>query len=68
MIYSIIPIDIILNNNNSNDDYCEKYIDGQLIQLNKDSNGQYSVSRIISTDPHVFLQEKYQPGKKYIIK
>lgn len=68
MIYSIIPIDIILNNNNSNNNYYEKYIDGQLVQLNKDSDGQYSVSRIISTNPHVFLQQKYQPGKKYIIK
>lgn len=69
MIYTIVPIDVVLNNNNNLDcNYCEKYIDGQLVQLNKNNNGQYSVSRIISTKPSTFLQEKYQPGKKYLFK
>lgn len=69
MIYTIVPIDIVLDNNNKLDcNYCEKYIDGQLVQLNKNNDGQYHISRIISTNPSAFLQEKYQPGKKYTFK
>lgn len=63
MIYTIMPIDAVLNNQTDlKYDYCEKTIDGQLVQLNKNEDGKYSLIRVISTDPQAFLSKKFQPG------
>lgn len=63
MLYTIVPMDIVLQDEQKrNYNYVEKTINGQLIQLNKNSNNKYSVARIISTNPNAFLNPELQPG------
>lgn len=63
MLYTIVPIENIFAQNDSTDcSYCEKEIDGKVIQLNKDNNGKYSVVRIMSTEPSAYLNKKLQPN------
>lgn len=63
MLYTIVPLDIVLNEATKEyDNYCEKTVNGQLVQLSKTEDNKYSIVRVISTDPHIFLDSKYQPG------
>lgn len=67
MLYTIIPTNIIFSNEeNLNYDYSEKTIDGQLAQVNKNSDGKYSLVRVITTDPNIYLNEKFQPGTQIL--
>lgn len=68
MFYTIMPIDIILSNeNNLSYDYSEKIIDGQLVQINKNNDGKCSLLRVITTDPSIYLNKKFQPGTQTLI-
>ncbi len=61
MLYTIMPIDLVLDEKQAENNYLEKSINGNLVQLNKNDDN-YSVMRIISTNPKAFLDKKFQPG------
>ena len=66
IIHSIVPIDIIFQNNcmeNRKEAIYLRYM-GELVEAISDGNEGYLVNRIISTSPAAFLNPELQPGVK----
>ncbi|MBU9714494.1 YlzJ-like family protein [Evansella tamaricis] len=36
-----------------------------LLERQKESNNQYRIVRLLSTDPYMYLDQRYQPGQFY---
>jgi hypothetical protein len=64
MIYSIMPLEIILKNDDLKVDGLSEIIEleGIKLEIKGNENGQYIINRIISSDPFDYLNPKFQPG------
>lgn len=63
MLYTIVPMDMVLSSAIEMDlDFEERQINGELVQVTKCDDKNYSVVRVISTNPNTFLRPEYQPG------
>lgn len=63
LLYTIVPYEMIFKPE-ENPDMKTTAISGGYLELIK-QNGAYYVSRVISTDPKVYLNPKYTPGTLY---
>ena len=67
MLYTVVPMDRVLSFDSEIEyKYEERNINGELVQVTKCDDKNYSVVRIISTNPGAFLMPELQPG--YLIK
>lgn len=65
LIYSVIPIDIIMQKNDEtseNATYVELEYMGEKIQAVPLQNNEYKINRLISTSPRAYLNPALQPG------
>ncbi len=69
IIHSIIPMEIIMKNEESNSNYniynIVLSIDGNLIEVQPAGQDRYRVVRILSTNPSAYLNSEYQPGETF---
>lgn len=63
LIHSIVPPEKIFENKYS-PQIETREINGGFVELLKNEQG-FTVSRLISTDPKMYLDEKYEPGTQY---
>ena len=61
ILHSIVPIDYILPAENTVE-YSYKRVNNSYIQGTK-SEGKFTVTRLISTDPKMYLDPHYNPGQ-----
>ena len=63
MMYTIMPMDMVLASGEAlKYNFEERNINGQLVQVTKGDDENYSVVRVMSTDPKTFLKPEFQPG------
>jgi len=64
ILYSIIPPEIIFNNNSNEMITDVKEIDymGIKVQVRANSENEYVITRLLSTSPRDYLNPKLQPG------
>lgn len=66
MIHSIVPMEVIFQNNDSS--YSEKTVEiqymGELVEAVPIGEMSYTIKRIISTSPKAYLNSWLQPGKE----
>ena len=60
-IHTIMPLDFIMAQPESQGQTCYKEINGVLLQGTQNEKG-FCVDRVLSTDPSAYLQNDYQPG------
>jgi hypothetical protein len=65
MLYTVVPMDQVLSFDSEIEyNYEERNINGELVQVTKCDEKNYSVVRIISTNPNAFLRPEFQPGHR----
>ena len=62
LLHSIVPFEMIFGESNNNSTEIKK-IKGGYVELTN-VNGENQVSRVISTDPKMYLSKKYKIGNK----
>ena len=62
MIYSIVPYQQILSNEENNQERMEMSINGEQVILLKNDNNTYTIERLISTNPKSYLSPELMPG------
>lgn len=62
IIYTPMPLEIVLDGVQQNRCYKEIQVDGVKLQVEELQNGQYRINQLLSTDPSDFLNPKFQPG------
>jgi hypothetical protein len=63
LLHSIVPFDMIFGDTeNQNTEL--KQVKGGYVELTK-TNGKMQVSRVISTDPKMYLSKKYKLGETF---
>jgi hypothetical protein len=64
ILYSIVPPEVVFNG--FEDDGGIKYIEGEYrgekVLVARMTDGSYTVSRLLSTKPSLFLDPAFQPG------
>ncbi|QUI23034.1 YlzJ-like family protein [Vallitalea pronyensis] len=63
MFYSIVPYDQLFSTNEEEYKYEEVAHNGLTIQVYR-KDDKMIIKRVISTDPKVYLDEKYSPGSE----
>ena len=61
LLHTIIPPEAFAEQPASDMPMCVCCSKG-FLEVNSDTNGNFTISRIISTDPAVYLDEKFSPG------
>lgn len=69
IIHSIIPIDVIFQNNFREDNMKTSHIRymGELVEAVADGNTGYIINRIISTSLEAYLNPELQPGTRITV-
>ena len=62
MIYSIVPYQQILSNEENKQERMEMSINGEQVILLKNDNNTYTIERLISTNPKSYLSPELMPG------
>ena len=62
LLHSIVPFEMIFSESNNNSTEIKK-VKGGYVELTN-VNGENQVSRVISTDPKMYLSKKYKIGNK----
>ncbi len=62
MLYTIIDINSVFYGDSAECTSSQAYYKGQNIMTVADRNGNQTISRLLSTDPYVYLNKEYCPG------
>lgn len=64
ILYSIIPLEIVFGNTDGSSgiNYKEAEYLGEKVLVSKLENDDYMITRLLSTNPKSFLNQKLQPG------
>lgn len=62
MIYSIVPYQQILSNEENKQERMEMSINGEQVILLKNDNNTYTIERLLSTNPKSYLSPELMPG------
>lgn len=62
MIYSIVPYQQILYNEENKQERMEMSINGEQVILLKNDNNTYTIERLLSTNPKSYLIPELMPG------
>ncbi|AGC68143.1 hypothetical protein Cst_c11470 [Thermoclostridium stercorarium subsp. stercorarium DSM 8532] len=65
MIYSIVPFEQLYYSENKQE-RMEVVINGEKVILLRNDNNTYTVERLISTNPKVYLNPEFTPGNRII--
>jgi hypothetical protein len=70
MLHTVIPLEYIMEGSGAAAKEAEKRtevvaVSGGLLELCRDREANRTVSRLLSTDPKLFLRPGYSPGKPY---
>lgn len=63
ILHTIIPLEQVIGNTDSVE-YSYKGMHNSYIQ-GVNSNGKFTISRLISTDPHLYLDPRFEPGQQF---
>ncbi len=64
MLYTVMPVEMVMGWDEEVSDLVEVEIDGVLMQVSPDGQGGGVVQRLISSDPQDYLDARYQPGQR----
>ncbi len=62
MIYSVVPFDQILFNQENSGIRMDVTLNGEHVVLIKNDDNTYSIERLISTNPKAYLKPELMPG------
>lgn len=65
MLYTIIPLEIVLKNADDYTEIKEREIinyHGIIMEATRQNDGRYRIDRLLSTNPMIYLDERFQPG------
>lgn len=62
MIYSVVPFDQILFNQEDPGIRMDVTLNGEHVVIIKNDNNTYSIERLISTNPKAYLKPELMPG------
>lgn len=62
MIYSIVPYQQIVSNEENKQERMEMSINGEQVILLKNDNNTYTIERLLSTNPKSYLSPELMPG------
>lgn len=64
-IYTIIPLEIVFKDMDKSGDVKEREVivyHGVVMEVVRQNDGKYCIERILSTEPSVYLDKRFQPG------
>lgn len=62
MLYTVMPMELVLANNQEVLSVEEVQLDGVLMLVELSERGTRKIVRLVSTDPQVYLDPRFTPG------
>lgn len=61
--YSVIPVEAALTDETETMDVREVSVNGVMMQVEVTGSGEGRIRRLLSPEPHHYLDSRYQPGQ-----